>query len=80
MSADASDAIDQRLLADGRHEDLIARRFDALRDRARLRMGPGDADDVVHDAVVRLLRELRRGQTHPGPLPLVAPHGVHADI
>ena len=75
MSADASDAIDERLLADGRHQDLIARHFDVLRDRARLRLGPGDADDVVQDAVLRLLRELRRGTTYRVPFRVVA-HNV----
>jgi RNA polymerase sigma factor (sigma-70 family) len=75
VSADASDAIDGRLLAEGRHQDLVARHFDALRDRARLRLGPGDGDDVVQDAVLRLLRELRRGKSYPVPFRVVA-HNV----
>jgi len=73
VSADASDAIDERLLAEGAHGELLARHYPALVDRARLRMrDEGEAMEVVHMAVDRLARELRRGRRYEVPFRVVA--------
>ena len=73
MSADASDAIDQRLLAEDRHAELVGRHYHDLVDRARMHLrGRGDAEEVANLAVVRLLGELRRGRTYSVPFRVVA--------
>lgn len=60
------------LLAEGRHDELLARHYEALRDRARLRVGAADADDVLQAALERLVRELRRGCRYPVPFRVAA--------
>ncbi len=51
----AGDEIDRGLLAEGRIGDAMARHYDALQARARLAMRhDGEAQDVVHDTLVRV--------------------------
>lgn len=54
-------------MAEGRLGDLFARHYDDLMVRARARVGPDEAGDVVHATLLRALRELRRGKTYPVP-------------
>lgn len=54
-------------MAEGRFADLCARHYDDLMARARLRVGPDRAGDVVHATVARALGELARGRTYPVP-------------
>lgn len=54
-------------MAEGRFGDLCARHYDDLMVRARSRVGPDHATDVVHATVLRALGELRRGKAYPVP-------------
>jgi RNA polymerase sigma factor (sigma-70 family) len=64
---DAADAEDDRLLREGAFGDLLARHYDDLVARARSRVGPERAHDVVHAALLRTLREIRDGRRWPVP-------------
>ena len=68
MSSDESDAIDARLLADGRLGDVLARHYEDLRARARMRIGLVDADDALQTAILRVVREVGSGRTYPIPI------------
>lgn len=73
MSDDAPDTIDDRLLAERRHAELLARHYPALVDRARVRLrSEADAHDAVQSAMVRLVAELRRGKVYDVPFRVVA--------
>ena len=67
VSERPDDAEDARLLAAGDFGGVIARHYDALLARARVRLREGEAQDVVQDAVIRVLRDLDRrgGFDHP---------------
>lgn len=62
MSVDGSDEWDERLLAEGRLGELLARHYDDLRVIALLRVGPDRADDVLQSALLRTVREHRDGR------------------
>lgn len=69
---DAEDAYDDMLLAQGRHDELLARHYESLRDRTRLRVPEPDRDDVLQAALLRLVAELGRGRTYGAPFRVVA--------
>ena len=71
-AVDVEDAYDDTLLAQGRHDELLARHYEALRDRARLRVREPDCDDVLQAALLRLAAELGRGRTYDVPFRVVA--------
>jgi DNA-directed RNA polymerase specialized sigma24 family protein len=61
VTNDEIDALDDRCLAEGRLDEVLARHLPDLRDRARVRMRDAAlADDVVQQALERVLREVRR--------------------
>ena len=68
MTSDESDAIDTRLLADGRLGDVLARHYDDLLARARMRIGLVDADDALQAALLRVVGEVKAGRTYPIPI------------
>ena len=65
------DALDERLLAQRRHDELLAAYYPVMLARLRLRVGDGEAYEVVHRAVDRLLGELSRGKRYPVPFRVV---------
>jgi RNA polymerase sigma factor (sigma-70 family) len=73
VSAHASDEIDDRLLAEERYGDLVARHYEAMVDRARMHARSGaDAAELANIAAVRLFGELRRGRRYRVPFRVVA--------
>lgn len=69
---DAEDAYDDMLLGQGRHAELLARHYEALRERTRLHVPAPDCDDVLQAALERLVKGLQKGRTHPVPFRVVA--------
>lgn len=70
------DAEDARLIAEGDFATLLATYYPVMLDRLLAkRLDRGRADDVVHDACLRLLRELNRGRTYSVPFRVVV-HNV----
>jgi RNA polymerase sigma factor (sigma-70 family) len=65
------DAEDDRLLAHGRHADLLAAYYPVIRARLRTRLPGDDADEVAHRVIDRLIGELRRGRTYSVPFRVV---------
>ncbi len=72
MDAHAHDREDERLLDAGAYDELLARHYPAMVERLRLRLPDGEALDVAHEAVQRLLEELRRGRRYRVPFRVVA--------
>ena len=72
MTNDEIDALDARLLAEGRLEDVLARHLPDLRARARVRLRDETlADDAVQHALERVLREVRRGKHYRHPIRVI---------
>jgi RNA polymerase sigma factor (sigma-70 family) len=72
VTNDEIDALDSRLLAEGRLDEVLARHLPDLRARARVRIrDEALADDVVQQALERVLRELRRGKHYRHPMRVV---------
>lgn len=70
------DAEDARLLAQGEFATLLATYYPVMLDRVLAkRFDRARADEVVHDACLRLLSELRRGRTYSVPFRVVV-HNV----
>src|SRR5262245_6087374 len=65
------DALDERLLAEGRHDELLAAYYPIMHARLLLRVHDGEAFEVLHRAVERLLTELKRGKRYPVPFRVV---------
>ena len=65
------DAEDDRLLAEGRHADLLAAYYPVILSRLRVRLPGHDAAEVAHRAVERLIGELARGRTYRVPFRVV---------
>ena len=58
---------DQQLLDEGRIDVLLAKYLPTILNRCRAaRKGGPDAEDVAHDAVLRLLEEFHRGKRYGG--------------
>lgn len=72
MDAEAHDLEDERLLDAGAYDELLARHYPAIVERLRLRLPDGEALDVAHEAIQRLLEELRRGRRYRVPFRVVA--------
>jgi RNA polymerase sigma factor (sigma-70 family) len=72
VAVDASDALDELLLSEGRHAELLARHYPDLVARARAHVGPVDAVEVVHTALDRIVRELAAGRRYRVPFRVVA--------
>jgi DNA-directed RNA polymerase specialized sigma24 family protein len=69
---DARDAEDNRLLAEGNHQQLVANYVYVVRERCHLRLRDRDAADEAAQLVfLRLLNELRSGRTYPVPFRVV---------
>jgi RNA polymerase sigma-70 factor (ECF subfamily) len=69
MDADVRDA---ELLEEGRLDELFAAYYPVLRQRALLRgLTPGEADDVVQEAVLRVYGEIQRGNRYRVPIRVV---------
>ncbi len=66
------DLEDERLLDVGAYDELLARHYPAIVERLRLRLPDGEALDVAHEAIQRLLEELRRGRRYRVPFRVVA--------
>ena len=60
---DARDAEDALLLETGNHAALIAAWYPVIQQRCLIRGGAA-GDDIAHDVVERLLKELARGKTY----------------
>ena len=65
------DDLDDRLLAEGRHAELLAAYYPVVIARLRLRLPAWDAYDVAQDVMLRLFSELRRGKRYPVPFCVV---------
>ena len=72
MTKQQQDARDDRLMQEGRHSELLAAYYPVIVARLRMRVPDGVAYDVAHDAMVRLLDELRRGKVYACPFRVVA--------
>jgi RNA polymerase sigma factor (sigma-70 family) len=69
---DARDAEDNRLLAAGEFDLLLESYYGVIIDRCRVKVrDPGQALDVAHEVVVRLLAELKRGRRYRVPFRVV---------
>jgi RNA polymerase sigma factor (sigma-70 family) len=69
---DARDAEDRRLLGAGEIAGLLATYYPVVVERCRARIHTeGDAYDVAHRVMERLLGELRRGKTYRVPFRVV---------
>jgi len=67
---------DARLMAQGAYGVLLATYYPVMRDRLRARrLPPQQADDILQQACVRLLGELRSGRTYRVPFRVVV-HNV----
>ena len=71
MEFAAQDREDERLLEAGAYDDLLARHYPAVIERMRLRLPEGEAFEVAHEAVQRLLEELGRGRRYRVPFRVV---------
>jgi RNA polymerase sigma factor (sigma-70 family) len=69
--ADARDAEDSRLLGEGDHAALLATYYPVVVERLRLRLPDGDAHEVAHNVMERLLSELAKGKRYPVPFRVV---------
>lgn len=73
---DARDAEDTRLLEAGEFRLLVEGYVGVIYDRCRLKLrNPQQAEDVAHEVVLRLLRELKRGRRYDVPFRVVV-HNV----
>ena len=68
---DDRDALDERLLDEGGHAELLAAYYPVILARLLLRLEAGEAFEVAHRAVDRLLGELARGRRYPVPYRVV---------
>lgn len=66
------DRYDATLIRHGRFGELLASYYDDLRVVVARRVGRDDVDDVLHDVVLHLGGELRRGATYSVPFRVVA--------
>lgn len=72
---EARDAEDARLLAAGDHARLLATYLPIVQGRVYVRVRDSGADDVVQDVMLRLISELRAGNTYAVPYRVVV-HNV----
>ena len=68
---DARDAEDTRLLDANDYSRLLATYYRVVLERCRLRLADGDAYEVAHNVMERLLRELTAGKRYPVPFRVV---------